>query len=569
MAHLSLQKRTTLAKPNQKEKHKVFKNAFNFLSRIGKALMFPIAVLPIAAILMRIGAQIPVNGAEITNAPVFVAFVQKLLAAVGATVFDNLHMLFAIGVAFGLTKDNRGEAAITGFVGMVLLTLLMSSNGADLPNQIYQGINFSPIQGGENLTGFHRIFVGKYDQILATNVLNGIIMGIIVAFIYNRFNDLELPKILGFFNGRRLVPVLVILSTLIFTLVWAIIFPWIGWALYQFSGALSQATGNRWAAASISGIYVFLNRLLIPFGLHHVPNTLFWFVLGEHPSTTGGVVNGDINIFLNGIAAGNTAGVFQSGFFPMMMFGLPAMVGAFYYNAANKDQAKRVISLFLPAALVAFMTGITEPIEFAFMFISPLLYLLHALLSGFFSFVVGAFGIQIGFGFSAGFLDYLLSIPKSMEIIAANKTGAAAIFGNPAWIFVIGLVAATTYFFVGNLMIKKFNLATPGRRINQIQADTDVTQETKEQSENALSPKLKKIILALGGWSNISSFQNCVTRLRYDIVEMQKVNFDLLKSNSLVLGIKQIQEKQVQIIIGPQAEIINNKILAHKDCELD
>ena len=546
-----------------------FKRVFNLLGRVGKALMFPIAVLPIAAILMRIGAQIPDNK-DVLNAPGFTVFVQKTLAAVGDTVFSNLHILFAIGIAFGLTKDNRGEAAISGFIGMILLTMLMKSNGgADLPNQIYKGIEFSPINGGENLTGFHRIFVNKYDDILANNVLNGIIAGSIVAFIYNRFNNIELPQILGFFNGRRLVPVLVILSMLLFTIVWAIVFPWIGWALYEFSKALSSATQNQWAAASISGIYVFLNRLLIPFGLHHVPNTMFWFVLGEHVDSAGKVVNGDINIFLNGIAKGNTAGVFQSGFFPMMMFGLPALVGAFYWNAENKDQAKRVISLFLPSALVSFMTGITEPIEFSFMFISPLLYFVHALLSGIFSFIVGAFGIQIGFGFSAGFLDYLLSIPKSMEIIGANKTGAAAIFANPAWIFAIGLVTAATYFFVAHFMIKKLDLATPGRKANILQSEeTNNEANLVTTDEKSLPDNIKKIVIGLGGWENISSYQNCVTRLRYDIVDMNKVDQAMIKSSNLTMGIKIINEHHIQIIIGPKVEIINNQIIAHQGCDL-
>lgn len=356
---------------------------------------------------------------------------------------------------------------------------------------------------------------------------------------------------------------------LLFTIVWAIVFPWIGWALYEFSKALSSATQNQWAAASISGIYVFLNRLLIPFGLHHVPNTMFWFVLGEHVDSAGKVVNGDINIFLNGIAKGNTAGVFQSGFFPMMMFGLPALVGAFYWNAENKDQAKRVISLFLPSALVSFMTGITEPIEFSFMFISPLLYFVHALLSGIFSFIVGAFGIQVGFGFSAGFLDYLLSIPKSMEIIGANKTGAAAIFANPAWIFAIGLATAATYFFVAHFMIKKLDLATPGRRANILQAE-EANNEANlvTTDEKSLPDNIKKIVIGLGGWENISSYQNCVTRLRYDIVDMNKVDQAMIKASNLTMGIKVINDNHIQIIIGPKVEIINNQIIAHQGCDL-
>lgn len=515
--------------------------------------MFPIAVLPIAAIIMRIGAQIPIND-KVIDAPSFVSFVQKTLSAVGDTVFGNLHILFAIGVGFGLTKDSRGEAAITAFVGMTLLTLLMKKSGADLPNQIYGKV-----------FDFHSIFGKSYDDILANNVLNGIIMGSIVAFIYNRFNDIELPKILGFFSGRRLIPVLVIISSLFFTLLWAIVFPWIGWGLYKFSLTLSQATGNRWAAASISGVYVSLNRLLIPFGLHHIPNTLFWFVLGSHPDSSGKEVFGDINIFLNGIAKGNTAGVFQSGFFPMMMFGLPALVFVFWKNAENKEQQKRVMSLFLPSALIAFMTGITEPIEFAFMFVSPILYLVHALISGIFAFIMGAFGIQIGFGFSAGLIDYLLSIPKSIEIIAVNKSGASAVFGNPAWIFVIGPLCAITYFFVANTIIKKMNLATPGRGKNILLNENEVVEKI---NENELPNNIKKIIIGLGGWDNIINYQNCVTRLRYDLKDISIIDESVIKQSGLVIGNKKIQN-HIQLIIGPKAESINNQIIKHKNSKLD
>lgn len=530
-----------------------FRRVFQALGRIGKALMFPIAVLPIAAIIMRIGAQIPING-NIVNAPTFVTFVQKTLAAVGDTVFSNLHILFAIGVGFGLTKDSRGEAAITAFVGMTLLTLLMKTSGADLPHQIYGGV-----------FDFHSIFGKSYDNILSNNVLNGIIMGSIVAFIYNRFNDIELPKILGFFSGRRLIPVLVIISSLFFTLFWAIIFPWIGWGLYKFSLVLSEATTNRWASASISGIYVSLNRLLIPFGLHHIPNTLFWFVLGEHKDSAGKIINGDINIFLNGVAEGNTAGVFQSGFFPMMMFGLPALVFVFYKNANDKEQQKRVLSLFLPSALIAFMTGITEPIEFAFMFVSPVLYLAHALLSGVFAFMMGAFGIQIGFGFSAGLIDYLLSIPKSMEIIAANKVGASAVFGNPAWIFVIGPLCSLTYFFTANTMIKKMNISTPGRGKNILLNENEVVEII---NENELPNNIKKIIIGLGGWDNIINYQNCVTRLRYDLKDISKIDENIIKESGIVIGNKKIQN-HIQLIIGPKAESINNLIIKHKNSNLN
>jgi phosphotransferase system glucose/maltose/N-acetylglucosamine-specific IIC component len=179
------------------------------------------------------------------------------------------------------------------------------------------------------------------------------------------------------------------------------------------------------------GVYGFLNRILIPFGLHHIPNTLFWFQLGNFTTATGAIVHGDINGFLQGIPLGNHAGTFQSGFFPMMMFGLPALVGAIYYTA-DKDQRIKVLGLLGGAAVVTFFTGITEPIEFAFLFAAPLLFGVHAILTGVFAFITGLFGIQLGFGFSAGLIDYILSIPKSTEIIHANKTGIDAIMANPA-----------------------------------------------------------------------------------------------------------------------------------------
>lgn len=551
-----------------------FKKSFEGLGRIGKALLFPIAVLPIAAILNRLGAQIPTNiGVE--GGSDFVHFVQTILSAAGNTVFNNLHILFAVGVGFGLTKDNRGEAALTALVGMILLTLLMSSTGANLPQQFYGEIKFPIDQNlihagvvNENATGFESLFGNKYDSILANNVLNGILCGCFVAWLYNRFNNIELPKVLGFFSGRRLLPVLTILGMILFGIVYAVVFPWIGWILYQISLGLASATSDRWANAGIAGVYGFINRLLIPFGLHHIPNTFFWFVLGSHPSASGGEVFGDINIFLNGVAQGNNAGTFQSGFFPTMMFGLPALVYVFYRNAESKEQKQRVISTFVPLALISFLTGITEPIEFAFMFASPLLYFIHALLTGVFAFITGAFGIQIGFGFSAGLIDYLLSIPKSMQIIDANRTGVEAVFANPGWLLVIGALCAASYILIANLLVKKFNISTPGRGNNLINIALDSKNvQLNPNGTIGLSTKSKKIVLGLGGWDNIENFQNCTTRLRYDVKDMSKINESLLKEGGAI-GTKKFQDHHIQVIIGPEAELVNDEIINNKYSDL-
>lgn len=574
-----------------KKKKRFGSHALQSLGRIGKALLFPIAVLPIAAIFLRLGSQIP-GGTD------FAKFIQSIFLVGGNVVFNNLYILFGIGVAFGLTKDNRGEAALVGFVGIIAISMLLgtANGGSDLTNQIYGKIEFNlpavdALKSGQygalpealvnasdeeiityfqsTLSGFHRIFGNKYDAILSTNVLNGIIAGGAVAFIYNRYNGVELPKVLGFFSGRRLVPVLGLIAVLVFGLVWVIIFPWIGWGLYEFSNVLSLATSDRYGKAAVSGVYVFLNRLLIPFGLHHIPNTVFWFVLGSHPVSDlpgAGTVYGDINIFLNGMALNNTAGAFQTGFFPTMMFGLPAMVWAFYKTAENKVQRQRVLSLFAPLALIAFLTGITEPIEFAFMFVSPLLYLVYAVVAGVFGFIINLFGIQIGFAFSAGLLDYLLSIPKSLEIIAVNKTGVDAVFANPGWLFPIGAIAAASFYYVSTWFIKKFNLATPGRGKNVIQDDANTMINVQTTGGSRLSPKAQMIVAGLGGWDNITNYQNCSTRLRYDVVDMGLVDEALIKKSG-AMGFQKVGN-QAQVIIGPSVEILNDEIEASKGSEL-
>lgn len=518
------------------------------LGRIGKALMFPIATLPIAAILLRIGAQIP------TGTP-WAAFVQGIIINGGSVVFDNLPIIFGIGVAFGLSKDNRGEAALAGFIGMSLLTLLMKKSGADLVGKIY----------ANSSVDFGSIFGGKYDAVLAGNVLNGIVAGALVAYIYNKFNGTELPTVLGFFSGRRLIPVLSVLGIMVFAIAYAVIFPWIGWTIFKFSSALADATGNRYSNAGIMFGYGFINRLLIPFGLHHIPNTLFWFQLGEHVDSMGNVVNGDIFIFLNGVPEANNAGTFQSGFFPIMMFGLPALAGTFYVTAENKEQKKRVLAMFGSAALVSFLTGITEPLEFAFLFAAPTLFFTHAFLTGLFGFIVGLFGIQIGFGFSAGLLDYLLSIPKSMDIIRANKSGFDAVMANPAWLWPIGIGAAATYFFTGKIIINKLDLATPGRKGGVLLDDSSNVEEVKIEG---FSAKAKKIVKGLGGWSNIQNYQNCATRLRYDLVDAGRIDEKLLKEGGAV-GVMKVSQTHVQVIIGPKVELLNNEIIANKDKPLD
>ncbi|WP_406614390.1 PTS transporter subunit EIIC [Mycoplasma corogypsi] len=521
------------------------------LGRVGGALMFPIAVLPIAAILLRVGAAIPPSTE-------FSALIGNIIIKAGAVVFDYLPVLFDIGLSFGFTKERRGEAAFAGFIAMMLLMSLMEP----LIDTMYGKIDF-----GNGAIGFKGVFGSKFNAVVSGNFLNGIIVGAIVAWIYNRFNNTELPKVLGFFSGRRLIPALAIIAILTFSIFWAIIFPWVGYLIYILSKLISEATDpgreNNGALlvtrASIMGVYGFMNRLLIPFGLHHIPNNLFWFQLGSFDNQSG-----DINIFLNGMAKGNPGGLFQAGFFPMMMFGLPALVGAFWFTAENKEQRTRVISLLGSAAVVSFLTGITEPIEFSFVYVSPLLYFVHAVLTGIFAFITGLFGIQIGFGFSAGAIDYLLSIPKSLAIIKESGfSSVRAAFANPGWIIPIGLLCAVAYFGLGTLIIKKLDLSTPGRKGGVIVVD-EKHEETPENetAHGGMSEKAKKIVKAYGGWENIIEYVNCATRLRYVVKDASKVDVDALKRAG-VIGVVPMSENTIHSIIGVEAEALNGEIQSH------
>lgn len=517
------------------------------LSRIGKSLFFPISVLPLAAIFVRIGYAIP-------DTTAFSHFIKSIILTTGNSVFSTIPIIFAIGIGFGMTNDSRGEAALCAFVAMSLMTILLSSSGyfggVDIVNQIYGGIDL-----GSGHKGFHYIFGKNYDAILAKNVLNGIVIGGFTAFIYNRFNNIDMPQILGFFSGRRLVPVLVIGFSTIFTLIWALVWPWLGYALNELSISISKASGSRYSNAAIMFAYGILNRLLLPFGMHHIPNTLFWFQLGNFTTETGQIVHGDINGFLSGVSQGNTAGIFQSGFFTIMMFGLPALVGAIWFMA-EKSQRNKVIGLLGGAAIVSFFTGITEPIEFSFLFVAPILFGLHVFLTGFFGFIVGLFGIQLGFGFSAGLIDYLLSIPKSLDIIAANKTGISATFANPLWIIPIGLITGLVYFFGSVILIKKFNISTPGRGNNLLGIEKVKLKKGKSLINNE---RAQKYLLALGGYNNITKFENCATRLRYDVKDMKLVDQKKLKDAG-AFGVLKISNNHLQIVVGPNAEIINEEI---------
>ncbi|MBB5335253.1 N-acetylglucosamine-specific PTS transporter subunit IIBC [Pectinatus brassicae] len=448
---------------------------FEKLQSIGKALMLPIAVLPAAALLLRLGAP------DVFNIP----FITKA----GGAVFDNLALIFAIGIAVGLAKDNNGAAGLAGAIGYLVLTAGLKAINKDL--------NMS--------------------------VLAGIISGIEAGILYNRFHAIKLPEFLGFFGGRRFVPIATAFVSIILAGIFGVI-----WGPCQ---AVIHAVGEWIIGAGVVGTFVYgvLNRLLIPIGLHHILNSFIWFVFGDYTTPAGTVVTGDLNRFF---AGDPHAGMFMGGFYIMMMFGMPAVALAMYRAAKPENRAKIGGALF-SVAFTSFLTGITEPIEFMFMFLAPGLYLVHAILTGLALSVSYSFGILHGFGFSAGFIDYALN------------WGLAT---KPILIIPIGLVFGVVYYLIFSWAIRHFDIPTIGRYDEETDTDDD-----KDMSEYTQS-----IVDSLGGIDNLSEVGSCITRLRLKVNDGDKVDEVSLKK----LGVKGVVKKgnSVQVIIGTQAEFIANEI---------
>ena len=484
-------------------------NILGYLQKVGRALMVPVAVLPAAAILMGVGYGIDPQGWGGDSATA--AFLIKA----GSAVIDNMSLLFAVGVAYGMSKDKDGAAALSGLVGFLVVTTLLSPGAVA---QI-QGIDPSEVSAA----------FGKIN-----NQFVGILVGIISAELYNKFSEVELHKALAFFSGRRLVPIVVsvvmILVSFILMAVWPIIFD----GLQSFGEKISEL-GSIGA-----GIYAFMNRLLIPVGLHHALNSVFWFDVAG--------IN-DIPNFLsgqNGIDAGTAilgkTGMYQAGFFPIMMFGLPGGALAIYHMAKPENKEK-VASIMLAAALASFFTGVTEPLEFSFMFVAPVLYVIHALLTGVSVFFAAQMEWMAGFGFSAGLVDMVLSSQNPL----ATK-----------WymLLVQGVAFFAIYYFVFVAVIKGLNLKTLGREDTE-EADTKVSA-----SENA-DELATQYVSALGGLDNLEVIDACITRLRLTLKDRTVVNEADLKALG-AMGVVKLGENNLQVIIGPQAESIANRMKAVK-----
>ena len=484
------------------------------LQRLGRALMLPIAVLPVAGILLRLG-QDDVWGwlPATTWAHWWVTHGVAFVGASADTIFSHLGYLFAVGVAVGFARENHGAAGLAGLVcfmiaiaGAAALIQAPASVTAGLPDKFAKLAQADYANSAVNHFG----------------VLCGILSGVIGGLFYNRFYDIKLPDYLAFFGGRRFVPIISGFAGLFL----GGLFGW-GWPFLS-SGldTLSQAV----LASGGWGLFVFglLNRLLLVTGLHHILNNVAYFVIGDFHGKTG-----DLNRFF---AGDPTAGGFMSGFFPVMMFGLPAACFAMY-RAAPKARRKEVAGMLMSMALTSFLTGVTEPIEFTFMFLAPLLYVLHAVLTGLAEVIMHLLHVRLGYSFSAGAFDYILNWNKAQ---------------NPWLLFPVGAVYALIYYFTFSFAIRRFNLKTPGR-------DDAPVALTIQQSKG--DGRIDGLITALGGAANLKVVDACTTRLRLEVVDSQAVDEAALKAFGS-RGLIRPSATTVQVVLGPTADITAGEIRA-------
>ena len=484
-------------------------NILGYLQKIGRALMVPVAVLPAAAILMGIGYWIDPNGWG--GGSPLAAFLIKA----GAAIIDSMPILFAVGVAYGMSKDKDGAAALAGLVGyLVLTTLLKPSAVAQI-----QGIPLEQVP-----VAFKKI----------ENQFVGILCGVIAAELYNRFSGVELNKALAFFSGRRLVPIITSAVMIFVAFALMAVWPYVYGALVHFGESI---VGQGAVGA---GIYAFFNRLLIPVGLHHALNSVFWFDvagINDIPNFLGGAKS-----LAEGKAVLGVTGMYQAGFFPIMMFGLPG-AGLAIYRAAKPENKARVASLMMAASFASFFTGVTEPLEFSFMFVAPQLYVLHAFLTGISVFVAAQMHWIAGFGFSAGLVDLALSARNPLAV---------------DWYLLIvqGLVFFAIYYFSFALVIRALRLKTPGREDGEAGASP---AEVKASISPAGGSEIENLALAylevIGGASNVSDIDACISRLRLTLKDSAKVDEAAAKRVG-ASGVIRLNSQNVQIIIGPKAELI-------------
>lgn len=507
----------------------MFKKLFGQLQRIGKALMLPVAILPAAGILLAFGNAMHneqlVHLAPWLNHPVFVA-ISSVMEASGQVIFDNLPLLFAIGTALGLAGGD-GVAALAALVGY----LIMNATMGKVLNITIDDI-FSYAKGAKELSQAAKdpanaLILGI--PTLQTGVFGGIIIGALASWCYNKFYNISLPAFLGFFAGKRFVPIVTSFVAIITGIVLSFVWPPIQDGLNGLSNFLLNK--NLTLTTFIFGV---IERSLIPFGLHHIFYAPFWFEFGHYTNHAGELVRGDQRIWMAQLKDGVpfTAGAFTTGKYPFMMFGLPAAAFAIYKNA-RPERKKVVGGLMLSAALTSFLTGITEPLEFSFLFVAPILYVIHVFLAGTSFLVMHLLGVKIGMTFSGGFIDYVL-----YGLLNWQRT-------NALWVIPVGIVYAFVYYFLFDFAIRKFKLKTPGR------------EDEEQEIRNSSVAKLPFDVLdAMGGKENIKHLDACITRLRVEVNDKSKVDVQGLKA----LGASGVLEvgNNMQAIFGPKSDQIKH-----------
>ncbi|WP_121616088.1 glucose-specific PTS transporter subunit IIBC [Virgibacillus halodenitrificans] len=498
----------------------MFKKAFGVLQKVGKALMLPVALLPAAGLLLGLGnaAQqetmlnyLPFLGAD------WVQLLATVMEDAGGVIFGNLALIFAIGVAIGLAGD--GAAGLAALVGYLVLNQVMSSWIGVSPDMLENDPGFASVLG---------------IPTLQTGVFGGIIVGLIAAFCYNRYHNIEMPSFLGFFAGKRFVPIVTAAMSFVAGLILLFVWPPVQDAMNSASYWLIEE--GTYLAVFFFG---FIKRLLIPFGLHHIFHAPFWYEFGSYTNAAGELVRGDMTIFFEQLKDGVeiTAGNFMAGEFPVMMFGLPAAALAMYHTA-RPEKKKLVAGLLGSAALTSFLTGITEPIEFTFMFISPVLFFIHAVLDGFSFVLMTWLDVNVGYTFSGGAIDFFL-----FGILPGKE---------PWWITIIlGIIFAVVYYVIFRFFIQKFNLMTPGRE--KADEDTDNTTSKVKTGDLAFN-----VLEAMGGQENIAHLDACITRLRVSVNSISQVDKDRLKKLGAA-GVLEVGDN-IQAIFGPRSETIKGQM---------
>ena len=500
----------------------MMKQAFAFLQKIGKSLMLPVAVLPVAGLLLGIGSGL--LNAEIAWLP---SLIPQVMSQSGNVIFDNLPLIFAIGTTLGLT-ENDGVAALAAVVGFLVLQATMGvmadvlwyhvSAEQETLGVLAQALDYD--------VSFVRKVVSTNVGIktIQTGVFGGMFVGIVAAYIYKRFYKIQLPPYLGFFAGKRSVPIITALAAIVLGILLSFVWPPIQEKINAFS---------MWAAYSspvVAGAtYGFVERLLLPFGLHHIWNVPFFFEIGQYVNKAGELVTGDIPRFFAGDA---TAGILGGGFL-IKMFGLPAAALAIFHTAKPENRLK-VGGIMASGALTAFLTGITEPLEFTFLFVAPMLYFIHAVMVGSAFAVINLTGAHIGYTFSQGAIDYMLFY---------------ALDTKPWMVFVLGPVYAVLYYVVFRFFITVFDMKTPGREAESLKQDEAVA------SNGAMAEKL---VAAFGGRENIEALDACITRLRLVVKDVDKVDDGALK-NLGASGVMRIGNN-VQAVFGTHSEILKTEM---------